>query len=232
MEELQEILNEFLKIDIDDKDPLLQFFLTAYYKNDVLQMKLSDGKTLCQSMYERLKTLYKPITEDPKALKFKEMAKKDSTRTNQDIDGFLLIEQIMVGLKGGIGITRDVINELIKYHYKYNKNFVSKLFMEELNNHVGQEIVVVGKHDNQMIIEEGIIDSVDNCNFIKIKNHDKDIPFIGFKHFIIEIKTPDGIVLYRNLEDLDINRLINNEDIDEAKHKVMGVKNKKQAKKK
>ena len=218
---------EFKNINPENKNELLKFFMKAYYYNDELLKPYAGDINVYDDIEKELHNLYKPITEDPIALLKKDNIKKGLEESSQDKEALFLIEQIMVGLKGNIGVTKDVIDELIKYHTKYNHEFLTNLYMEELSNSVGNEVHIVGRHDNAPFIEEGKINKVDNCNFITIDNYEGDIPFVGFKHYIIQIKDKDGRVIYKNTDQLDVNRLIDPDDIQATKYRILGVKSNK-----
>lgn len=221
---------DFKDIDIENKNELLKFFTRAYYNNERLLIPYAEEHGLYDDIFNKLSGLYKPVTEDKQALFLKSELKKNPDQADQEMEAFLIIEQIMVGLKGHIGVTKDVVNELLRYHYKYNKEFVIELFMDELTESIGNEVKVVGKNNGKYIMENGVLREVNPGNFIELYENKKVIPFIGFKQYLIEVKDKYDKVLYRNYEDLDLNKLIDTTDIDEAKYKVMGVK--KQSKKK
>ena len=215
---------DFNEIEIEDKNELLKFFIKAYYNNDRLLLPYAEEHGLYDDIYNRLSGLYKPVTEDKQALYFKNELKKNPEEGNQDMEAFLIIEQIMVGLKGHIGVTKDVANDLLKYHNKYNKEFLIEMFMNELIYNIGNEVKVVGKNNGKYIMENGVLKDVSRGNYIELYDSNAVIPFIGFKQYLIEVKDKYDKVLYRNYEELDLNKLIDTSDIDEAKYKVMGVK--------
>ena len=118
---------ELHKIDIEDKNELLKWFMKAYYVNDILASPTFD---FYSGVYELLKDKYLPITEDIKTIELKREIKEGSKNPTQIREATLLIGQIMIGIKGKIGITHDVIKELINYHSKYNPEFLNELYMK------------------------------------------------------------------------------------------------------
>ena len=212
---------ELHKIDIEDKNELLKWFMKAYYVNDILASPTFD---FYSCVYELLKDKYLPITEDIKTIELKREIKEGSKNPTQSREATLLIGQIMIGVKGKIGITHDVIKELINYHSKYNPEFLNELYMKEIKNNIGKNVHITGRHGNVPFIEEGVIEKVNKNNFVTIDNYEGNIPFVGFKHYIIQIKDKEGKVIYNNPIVIDPNTLIDTEDITSAKHKIMGVK--------
>ena len=78
-------------------------------------MPYAEEQGLYDDIFKNLSTLYKPVTEDKQALYIKNALKDNPEEATQDMEAFLIIEQIMVGLKGHIGVTKDVVNDLLKY---------------------------------------------------------------------------------------------------------------------
>lgn len=211
---------EINNIDISNRNELLKWFMKAYYHNEEL------SSSFWESVYLLLNPLYKPITEDIETIELKRNIKEGKVNPTQLREALILIGQIMIGVKGKIGVTQDVINDLIKYHSKYNKEFLTNLYMEELNNSIGEEVHITGKHEQENFIENGKVKEVDSCNFVTIDNYDGNIPFVGFKHFIIQIKDKDNKIIYSSPANIDVNELDSPSDINAAKYKILGVKDK------
>jgi small nuclear ribonucleoprotein (snRNP)-like protein len=219
-----DLYKELKSIDLDNKDELLKWFLKLYYSYN----NMSNSKEFNESIYELLKDKYKPIVEDQNLLRIRKGLNIGTIEHTKKIDAAVLIGQIMIGIKGGIGITRDVINELLRYHAKYNNEFLNEKYMEEMHERVGTRVVVLGRHEKKSFFEEGVLESVDDYNNLTLSNYEGKIPFIGQEHYIIEIKDKMAeTILFHNYGKISTADLTKPDDIKFMKYKIMGVKSKK-----
>ena len=208
MTKLSELEAKVFSLKLEERNELLKWFAEAYYYNDEL---LKDG--VYDEIFIRLLSKYKPLTEDIIGLEFLKKIKKGERKPNQTDMSFIVLEQIMIGLKGelGLDVEHGIYGMLFDYHAKYNKDFINELYMEHLKDNIGNKVYVVGRNDKQPILEAGELQAVDDYHSVKVNN--QDINFIGYKHYIKTIKDDDNRVLYYNGNDYTMNMLVEPEDI-------------------
>ena len=205
--ELKKLFNE---IDPRDRNELLKWFALAYYYNDSLV-----NLGVYDEVYDKLCEYYLPLTEDKDALQtLKEIKQKNRRRTPKVIS-HIIVEQIMIGIKGKIGIDRAVRNILFNYHEKYNSEFVEELYMKMLKEYIGEEVFVSGYHTGQALLVKGTLNEVNDYNSIKVD--DESYNFIGYEYYIASINDKKGTVIYYNKNSYDLSKLSAPEDIETAR---------------
>lgn len=212
MGKLSEIETSVFSLDIEDRNELLKWFAQAYYHNDEL---LEHG--VYDEIYIRLSSKYKPLTEDAKVLELLKnikQGKKEATVNNMSL---IVLEQIMIGLKGelGLDVKNGIDKMLFDYHSRFNKEFINELYMEHLESNVGKKVVIVGRYEKQPMLETGMLEEVEPYRSVKVNG--QDIKFIGFKHYIKSIRDEDNRVIFNNANNYDMRNLVEPEDINTEK---------------
>ena len=217
MDKALELKKLFKSIDINNKNELLKWFALAYYYNDSL---VETG--VYDEVYKDLSTTYKPITEDINALQSLKDIKEGNKRKTITNMSYIIIEQIMIGLKGGIGLDRAVRDMLFNYHDHYNKEFVSELYMKMLKERIGDKVYLVGRYDMQPLLINGILKDVSANNSVNID--DETYNFIGYQYYIKSIYDENKKVLFFNTSEYPMNELIDSSDIETAKKHLFAIK--------
>ena len=217
MEKLSELEVKVYELSIEDRNEILKWLAEAYYYNEELKRdKIYD------ELYIMLSSKYKPLTEDPEALQLvKEVGKGDKEPSMRAMS-LIVLEQIMIGLKGGLGLDTEhgIDKMLFDYHFKFNKDFINSIYMNQLHNKIGDKVYVVGKHERVPLLETGILEHVDDYKSVTVNG--TEYGFLGYKHYIRSISDDDKNVLYYNGNDYDISLLIEPGDIQGAKTRLFG----------
>lgn len=184
--EIEELKRKLFNTDINDRNELLKCFIEIYYYNEEL---VQEG--FYQLLFNRLKDVYKPITEDDKTIQLLRKMKNGEVESNQDNLSLVIIEQLMIGIKGNIGIDKAVLPMLFDYHLKFNYEFINSLFDSKLKEQLGNDVFLSGKDKNQPIVENGVLKDFDEDS---VSIDDKEIE----ETKIIKIEDAKKRVLYYN----------------------------------
>ena len=219
MEKIIELERRVYELSIDDRNEILKWLAEAYYYNNELK-----EHGVFDELYIMLSSKYKPLTEDPKALELVKEVGKGDKEPSMNTMSLIVLEQIMIGLKGGLGLDTEhgIDKMLFDYHFKYNRDFINQIYMNQLHNKIGDKVYVVGKHERVPLLETGTLDDVEDYKSVKVNGTDYN--FLGYKHYIRSISDENKNVLYYNGSDYDPALLIEPGEIQGAKTRLFGTR--------
>ena len=148
--ELEELKNELMNIDINDCNGLLKLLVQAYYYNDIL---IESG--FYKELYKRLKDTYKPLTEDKEGLLLYRDLKDKKKNLTVDNYSLVMLEQLMIFIKGNLGIDVAIVEKLFEYHNRVNKDFIKDLYTSKIKENIGNKVVAIVDNNNHQAIESG-----------------------------------------------------------------------------
>ena len=148
--EMNELKDKLMNIDIDNTNEILKLLVHAYYYNDEL---IQEG--FYKDLYERLKVKYKPLTEDKETLEIYKKIKDNKVELTVEKYAFIMLEQLMIFIKGNLGIDVAIIERLLNYHNTVNKKFSKELYADKIKENIGNKVVAVVNNNNHQSIESG-----------------------------------------------------------------------------
>ena len=135
-----EVIIRLLNIDVNDYNGILKLLVEAYDYNDEL---VEQG--FYKELYKRLKDTYKPLTEDNKTLKLYRNIKDGRALLTVDNYGLIMIEELMIFIKGNKGVDPAVVGRLFNYHNKVNRKFIKDYYTEKMKANIGKDVRAILK---------------------------------------------------------------------------------------
>ena len=148
--EMNELKDKLMNIDIDNTNEILKLLVHAYYYNDEL---IQEG--FYKDLYERLKVKYKPLTEDKEVLDLYRKVKNSKTELAVNAYALIMLEQLMIFIKGNVGIDVAIVERLLNYHNRVNKKFIKDLYTDKIKENIGNRVIAIVDNNHHQTLESG-----------------------------------------------------------------------------
>ena len=216
IDEVNQILEEFERVDFKDINSILGWFYKAIYHNSMYT-----DLNISNYLYNKLRSNgYMEIEYSKEAIKdFYSLLNRNLNIEPNKIAN-AIISQIMFSLKNSESFDEGLNSYIKYYNEKYNHDKITQDMMSSLKEKVGSRVVYVKLSDGEFNLQNGIIESVEEYQAITING--ERIPFVGYNTGIKTIYSTEGKYLYNNerlTKEMDLENL---ESIREANLKTFG----------
>lgn len=186
--EAKKYLLELEKIDFSDINNIL-FWIYSIKEN----ISMLDDYAISKYVFDIIKEKHfnnnYNVEEDIKNANF-------LTSDNPNINNVLL-SLLMYSLDKNEGISNSLVFAINNYVETYMESKSKDLMMSNLNNNINKNVTISGIKDNDYYIESGVLESINNDDYIKL--NDNKYQFISDNEGIIKIVSNDtGYELYHN----------------------------------
>lgn len=190
--DVDNLLNDFKKIDLKDVNELMAWFYKVIYYNIMYEDKNISNliyTLLSDSGYQETDNS-REATQD-----FYNLLNK-SSELNETKISHAIIGKIMRSLKNSDSLD-EALNSYIRYYNEtFNHKKISEDMMKNLLENTGVRIVFVKYVDGDFQIQNGTLEKVEEYQAVTING--ERIPFIGYNTGVKTIYSVDGQTLYNN----------------------------------